>query len=218
MSDLRFQPKQTVVFEGDSATSRRQGPTRSTWAYLRLMNWDRTWADHLEELLFCWCPDLALRFANNASGGAPAKTVAERIDTVVSCKADWVLATTGGNDVRLGIDITEYLNTWRGYAERLQAERGAQLVLLGTWSFPGDCPEKMKRERIAPYWDALSDLAKEVPNLHFLDLSAAITEKAEALRAQWQGHTIFSGPDNHYNEVGARIIAGEVLRAFGILR
>lgn len=218
MSDFVFAPGQLIVFEGDSATSRRQGPTGSTWPYLRLMGWDRTWADHVEELLFCWCPELALRFANNARGGSTAVAVAERIDTVLALRPDWVIATTGGNDARRGVDPAVYRATWRSYAQRLQAECGTRVVLLGTWSFPADRPEKMQPEAIAPYWRTAADLAAELPCLDFFDLSAGITAKAEALRAQWAGHTVFSGPDGHYNEVGARIIAGEILRRFGVLR
>jgi len=218
MSRFAFQAGHMIVFEGDSATSRRQGPTASTWPYLRLMGWDRTWADHVEELLFCWCPELALRFANNARGGSSAVAVAQRLDTVLALRPDWVVATTGGNDVRLKVDLATYVATWRTYAERLHAANGTRLLLLGTWSFPTDRPPKMQPEAIAPYWQSLSDLAADIPFLDFVDLSPAITAKAEALRAQWDGHTVFSGLDGHYNEVGARIIAGEVLRLFGVLR
>lgn len=218
MSSFALQSGQLIVFEGDSATSRRQGPTGSTWPYLRLMGWDRTWSDHVEELLFCWCPELALRFANNARGGSTAAAVAERIDTVLALRPDWVVATTGGNDARRGDDLATYGATWRTYAERLHAANGTRVLLLGTWSFPTDRPAKMQPEVIAPYWQTLTDLAAEIPYLDFVDLSPAITAKAAGLHAQWSGHTIFSGPDGHYNEVGARIIAGELLRLFGVLR
>lgn len=217
MSDLRFQPGQSIVFEGDSATSRRQGPAGGTWPFLRLMHWDKTWADHFAELLFCWRPELRLKFANNAWGGATAEGVAKRLETVRACKPDWVLATTGGNDVRKQVPLADYVGTWTTYAKALHEEFGTRTVLLGTWSFGPDRPKKMQEDAIRPYWQALVDAAAGIDHLDFLDLSPGITAKATALIEQWGGHTIFTDADNHYNDIGARIIAGEVLKHFGVL-
>ena len=215
--DMRFQPGQTVVFEGDSNTSRRGGPSQSTWPYLRLMRWEGSWADRMAELLFCWRPDLALRFANNAVGGSSCEAISKRIDTVLLLKADWVLITTGGNDVRLAIDPEEFMDVWRSYCTRLHQACGARVVFLTVWGEAVDSPPKMRSEKIEPYRERLDALADELPGVRHFDLGPALSEASAALKAQWSDHTVFSGPDGHYNAVGDLVIAGEVLRRFGIV-
>jgi len=215
---LSFTPGQKVVFEGDSATHRGAGATKSTWPYLRLMNWDRTWADHLSELLFCWRPDLKLEFINAATGGATCRKVMSRLeDIVLPAKPGWVISTTGGNDARVGVPLEEYAETYRSYCTRLNDECGTQVLFIGHWSFPVDRPKKMQPEVNGAYYDALESVCAELPFAHFARMADALTEKARLLKEQFEGHTLFTGPDNHYNAVAHIMIAGEILKRFGIV-
>lgn len=98
-SPLRFAPKQTIVFEGDSLTSRMMGPNREGWPLLYMNNWDKTWADEVARFLFAWRPDLGLKCHQCAIGGSSCRELTERFDRfVLPYKPDWVLMTMGGND------------------------------------------------------------------------------------------------------------------------
>lgn len=215
---LRFEPGQRIICEGDSMTSRRQGATLDTWAYLRLMNWHRTWPEHFAEALLCWWPELALKVHTAAVGGSSCLRIADRLDTMVLPRdPDWVLMSTGANDLRLGIEPEKFAETFEAYTCRLHDECGARTVFLSAWCEAPHAPEKMKLERVRPYYDRLAELDARHPHVHWLDLTERLADKARALADQWEHHTMFSGPDAHYNEVGSRVIAGEVLRAFGLI-
>jgi lysophospholipase L1-like esterase len=212
------QPGHHIVFEGDSITSRGSVRKRGTWPYLRLIHCERTWADVFADLAFCWCPERDLRFSTTAVGGSSCRAIADRYDEAVRpLKPDWVLMTTGGNDVRLEIEPAEFGGVLGAYARRAHEDSGAQTVFVSGWCEAADRPAKMQNARIDPYYRTLAGLADQLPFVHWLDLREAMTRKAEALRQQWSGHTLFSGPDGHYNEVGATVIAGLVLAGLGLI-
>ena len=77
-----LRPGQCIVFDGDSLTSRRMRPSLDTWPYLRLMNWERTYADRVAEWLFCNRPDLRLMEAATATSAEASEsvTITLRID------------------------------------------------------------------------------------------------------------------------------------------
>lgn len=215
---LRLKKGDKIVCEGDSATSRRGGPSLDDWAYLRLMNWHESWASVLGELLFCWWPELCVKVRNAAVGGSSCHRIAARLETMVlPQEPDWVIMTTGGNDLRLGIDPGEFKAVLGDYATRLNEECGTRTIFLGSWSEAPGAPAKMKLARIKPHYDALCALAEERDYVEALILGPALNRHGQALAEQWEGHTIFSGPDGHYNSVGNHIIAAEVMRAFGLI-
>ncbi len=100
---------QTILFDGDSLTSRRTPPSLDTWPYLEIMNWRITYADEVSRLLFCLRPDLKLTFHNAAVGGSTCRGLLRRFDDfVLPHRPDWVILTLGGNDARIGVPMPEF--------------------------------------------------------------------------------------------------------------
>jgi lysophospholipase L1-like esterase len=215
---LQLQPGDHIVCEGDSATHRGRGPARDTWPYLRLMNWAETWPDVLGEMLFCAWPHLAVRVTNAAVGGSTCRSVAERLESVVlPLEPDRVLLTLGGNDVNHGIEPAEFRDVLEAYAGRLHEECGAQTVFMGVYTDAPHAPAKMTWEHIGGHYEVFRDLADRHDYIEALVLWDALGRQARALAQQWEHHTMFTGPDGHWNAVGQRLIAAEVLRAFGLM-
>jgi len=214
-----LKPGQSLVFDGDSLTSRRAPPNLDTWPFLRLMNWHWTWAEFCSELLFCWRPDLNLKFHVAAVGGSNCRDLAERFDrAVLPHKPDWVLLTLGGNDANQGIPLAEFRKTMSGYTRRVKDECGGQVAFVAGFQPCPHCPEEKektnaKRQR---YYRALKKIARGEGAL-YIDVGSALRAKAEMLYRQACCHTVYSD-GGHYNSVGNIIIAGEVLRAFGATR
>ena len=48
---IDFKTNQCIAFDGDSLTSYRMRPALDQWAWLRLTNNHRSWADHMAELI-----------------------------------------------------------------------------------------------------------------------------------------------------------------------
>jgi lysophospholipase L1-like esterase len=212
-------PGDHLVFEGDSVTSRESRRHRGTWPYLRLIHCHRTWPDVFTELAFCWRAELRLKFTITAAGGSSCRAIADRYESDVQpLKPDWIVMTTGGNDVRLEIPPEEFGQILGDYGRRAHADSGAQVVFVPGWCEAPHRPEKMQMPRIQPYYDQLAALAEQHAFLHWLDIRDAVTGAGRALYEQWSGHSLFSGPDNHYNEIGATVIAGAVLEGLGLLQ
>lgn len=216
---LRFAAKQMIVFDGDSLSSRRMAPNLDTWPFLQLMNWDVTWGRVLGQLLFCWRPELALRFRDAAIGGSTCRDMLARMDrTVLPHKPAWVIATVGGNDARIGIPINEFRNTLATYARRLRETSGGTLVFLGGLRpMPACSTERLAQQRVRlKYQTALRQLARTQPNVAYLDVGTGMARKAEVLYVQHPLHTVYSD-GGHYNVLGATLIAGEILAGFGVV-
>jgi hypothetical protein len=216
---LRFERDQMIVFDGDSLTNRRSTGNPDTWPFLRLMNWDKPWPDMMAEMLFCWRPDLNLKFFNAASGGSTCRGMAERFEvSVLARKPQWTIASVAGNDVRVGVPVSEYREIMTTYARRLTGEVGGQVLFLGLSEQGPDCPEsKVKSiEGRRALYAVLSDIAATVKGVHYADIGPAIASKARLLKAQHELHTVY-GDNGHFNAIGNLIIAGEVLRVFGIV-
>jgi lysophospholipase L1-like esterase len=217
-SEMHLRSGDCIVCEGDSATNRRSGPARDTWPYLRLMNWHQCWPEFLGEVLFCGWPHLNVQVRNAAVSGSTCHDVAGRLqDVVLPLKPDWVLMTLGGNDVHHGIEPAEFQAVLAEYATRLHAEHGTRTVFLGAYCDAPHAPSKMTWERIGGHYEAFDELAAEHDYVHSLILWDVLSRQAGALAEQWEHHTMFSGPDAHWNAVGHRLIAMEVLRAFGLM-
>jgi len=197
-----LQPNQTILFEGDSLTKRGAPPHHNIWPYLRLMNWERTWADSFEELLFAWHPELNVKTLNGAAGGSSIKGMLERLERLVlPSKPDWIIATVGNNDPHQGVSIGEFEARVREYVEKARCK----LLFLGGFKTPGLDPS-------TPYYEVLARVAEETRN-HYLDAGAVLRERLEQFRKMSEIHTVYSdGP--HLNELGALVVAGEVLKFF----
>jgi len=199
---LMLQKNQTLIFEGDSLTKRGAPPHHNIWPYLRLMNWERTWADKFEELMFAWHPELNLKTVNGAAGGSSIKGMLDRLERLVlPLKPDWIIATVGNNDPRQGVTTGEFEALVREYAQRARCK----LLFLGGFKTPGLDPS-------SPYYEILARVAEETGN-HYLDAGTVLREKLALFRAMNEIHTVYSD-GAHFNELGALVVAGAVLQFF----
>jgi lysophospholipase L1-like esterase len=209
-----LQPGQTIAFEGDSLTS-RDSEVRHSWTYLRLSNWQGTWADVVEDFFFCNRPEMGLQFRNAAIGGSSVQELLARYDrTVKRIEPDWVLLTTGGNDARR-FDLETYEKGLDTYLRRLHDELGARVVIVDIfhpelWPTSPEIAEKRLRfmaaaRKILARYDGL-----------YVDASDTLYERDRALKKQWEGHTVMAD-GGHLNAVGARIVGFVVLEALGAL-
>ena len=215
---LILEKNQTIAFDGDSLTALRSGPTLDQWPWLRISNNHRSWADVFSELLFAWRPDLNLTFRTAAVGGSTCRELASRFDnTIAKIRPDWVFMTLGGNDARREIPLKEFEETLRTYATRLQGWSG-QLVFVTNFK---PCPKASgetleKYQNRLPYYAIQEDLAAELPHVHLIDVGESMLRKAQQLYAQYPGHNVYSD-GTHFSHLGAIILAGEVLKACGVV-
>jgi lysophospholipase L1-like esterase len=217
--DLRFAPNQTVVCDGDSLTQRGT-PRRRSWPFLRLMGWDKPWPDVMDELLFCWRPDLNLTFHNAAVGGSTCRGLLERCEqTVLPHKPGWCLVSLGGNDATHEIPPDEFGETMTRYATAVHDASGGQTLFFGLSEQGPDYPA-FKRERLQQrrsYYARFAAIAEVYPFVHYVDFGPGLARKARLLQAQCELHSLY-GDTGHFNALGHTVLAGEMLKAFGILR
>jgi len=218
MNPIRLRQGQAVLFDGDSGTALRRWPCLDTWPFLRLSGNDRSWADHFAEHLFAWRPDLNLSFHNAAVGGAICRDVIGRFDTMVRPhRPDWVFMTLGGNDAHRKIPLAEYRRHLRDYASRLAEWDGHLVLLVGFRTLPGASPARAQSQAArSRYYRAGRAIAKAIPNVHALDVGQGLMRKAVTLHRQHPLHVCL-GDGTHLNNLGALILAGEVLRAVGLV-
>ncbi len=217
MKNIEFKKGQTIIFDGDSCTNRRSGTGLGDWAYLRMMNWNRNWADIFAELMFCWKPELNLKMRNVAVGGSKSYEILERFDEFVKPhNPDWVFVTIGGNDISVKLTIEESQENVRKYIKKVQDECGGNVIFLSRFKPAPHCPEwkvKMEPARVERY-AAIEKTVKEC-GAFTMDVGTGLLEKSEELVKQWEGHTTYCDADPHYNHIGNTIIAGEVMKGLG---
>ena len=210
-----FTAGQTLVLDGDSRTSRRVPPALATWPWLRLNNWNVTWADRFEEWIFCNRPDLRLKVHNAAVGGSAIDDLIRRYDSMVKpLKPDWVLLTLGQNDCARGATPGVFRTALADYVRRLHEDSWGRVMVIQTHP-PGRYGEPAP-DREA--WSAAIRDAVTPQGGLYVDLSADLAAREAALKALWPHHTIRTYEDEHFNAVGAEIIATLVLQACGLLR
>ena len=209
-----FTAGQTLVLEGDSRTSRRVPPALATWPWLRLNNWHVTWADRFEEWIFCHRPDLRLKIHNAAVGGSAVEDLVQRYEVMVKpLQPDWVLLTIGQNDRVRGTTPAAFRAALARYAAQVRADSGGRLVVIVTHP-PGRYGEPAAD--CADWLAALRDAVGPQDGL-CVDLTDALAERERALKALWAHHTLRTYEDEHFNAVGADVIAILVLQACGLL-
>jgi lysophospholipase L1-like esterase len=213
----KLSAKQLIICDGDSLTNRRSAKVPDTWPFLRLMNWDKTWADMMAEMLFCWRAELGLSFFNAALGGSTCRSLAERFESnVLARKPQWVIASVAGNDVRVGISAKEYRRTMTTYAKRLTTEADSQVLFFGVSEQGPDYPKPETLPARRAFYQILAEIAAATKRVHYVDIGPRLATKARSLREQYEGHTLY-GDTGHFNAVGHMIVAGEILRAFGVV-
>lgn len=213
----RLTQGQLILFDGDSMTNRRTENRPDTWPYLRLMNWDRVWPEVMAELLFCWRPELNLSFFNAAAGGSTCRGLMNRLErNILIRQPGWVIVSVAGNDARVGVPHEEYRQTMSTYAQRITVETGAQILFLGVSQHGPDYPKADTMEARRAYYAILADIAKATAGVYYHDLGPALANQATILRQQSATHTIY-GDTGHFNAVGHTMVAGQVLRYFGVV-
>jgi lysophospholipase L1-like esterase len=202
-------PGTTLVFDGDSMTSRRTPPSLDTWPLLQLMNWDRTWADELSRVLFCWHPELNLTFHNAAVGGSSCRNVRDRQEAfVLPHNPALVLMTIGANDNAQRIPLDEFRAAMSDYARRLGDHCGGKVLFVG--GFHHVRPEDGPEPTLPDYYSVLGEVASAHGGF-YLDVGIGLKAKSDALLAQSDCH-IINSDGNHLNALGNMIVAGEVYR------
>ena len=214
---MELKKGQLILFDGDSLTNRRSAGCQDTWPFLRLMNWDKPWPDTLAELLFCWRPELKLSSFNAASGGSTCRGLAERFEAnVLARKPGWVIASLAGNDARVGVPHEEFRETMSTYARRLVEEAGAEVLFLGLSEHGPNYPKADTQDARQAFYGILRDIAAGGGGVHYADLGPSLAAKAVALREQSEYHTLYA-EGAHFNAVGNLVVAGELLRLFGVV-
>jgi len=211
-----LQPGQTVAFDGDSLTCRRQPPALDTWPFLQLMNWRDTYAEHVSQWLFCVRPELNLTFRNVAVGGSSCRELLDRLDgQLLPLRPDWVILTVGANDQAREIPLEEFGRSMRRYAGAIAEASGGRCLFVGGFQACPHAPDHMgaRCAEQQPYYRELAAVAAEHDGI-YLDAGSELHRKAEVLYEQSSAHTVYSD-GCHFNAVGSRIVAAEVLRALG---
>lgn len=213
---LTLKKNDTIVFDGDSITARRGGPSLDTWPLLDLFNWKSSYADEVSKLLFCLRPDLNLKFHNAAVGGSIIQGLLERMDKfVLPHKPNLVIMTIGNNDARRKMDRSEFRKAVIEYIEKVRETSGGKVLILGGFKanpgFKGDL-EVYKRKQT--YYNDLKKVADE-NGAYYYDVGTALLKKAKALYKQSDYHSVYSD-GGHLNAIGNIIVAGEVLKALNV--
>ncbi len=202
---------QTLLFEGDSLTSRLSSPAHDTWPYLRLLNWQRTYADVIEEWLFCNLPEFGFQFRNSAVAGSSMGEILARFDiNVPVIRPDWIIMTTMCNDGARGVTQSQFRHELLSYANSAYELCGVRLFIIG--NFPA-----LDNRNLAEYYTTAREVLTETHGVWF-DIGEPLRAKEQTLTNINPVHTIFSDGEVHFNEVGNQIIAFLVLEAMGVLR
>ena len=135
---------------------------------------------------------------------------------MLSRKPGWTILSLAGNDSRVGVPLDEFRATMTTYAKRLTSEVRGQVLFFGLGERGPDYPEADGVDERGRYYAVLKDIAAAVKGVHYVDLGPSIAQKARVLKGQHELHTI-CGDGGHLNAVGNLIMAGEMLRLFGVV-
>jgi hypothetical protein len=204
-----FQPKDRLLFEGDSLTDGLKNN------YGRQMAWDRTWAHRLDEWLFTHRPELGLEVKNLAVGGSSTRTLLARLEAAAAFNPTVVLLTVGTNDAIIGIPLEEFRAKLAEWCAGMKQAGAREIVLVGGFT---PCPNVDDDTRAilvkcVPYWQAGREVV-EASGGRVLDVGPYVQQRAEALAGRWPHHTVYSH-GVHYNTLGNELIAGAVLQQLG---
>jgi len=217
MSDLKLNLSdyKRILFEGDSMTDR----SKVRWPFLRMMNWDVSWADIFEETIFCWKPEADVTFCNTAVAGSNINKMTARLESVKAFKPDLVMLTGGNNDCAQGVSVEEFEEKFRKYIEELNAI-GAKVLAIAEVKLVPNVNDSIdgaieKAGKKVPYHAAMKRIAEETGNYYF-NIGETMGKAIETINAKHPIHSVYSDA-GHLNELGARVFCGEILKLFGIL-
>ena len=214
-----FQPNDTLVFEGDSTINRRCGAGLSNWPFLRMSNWDRSWCNILAELLFAWQAPLNLTFHNVGVGGSTSKQVLDRFsEHVAPHNPNWLFVTVCSNDITQQISLEQTQQNVCEYVELAKNTCNANVVYVGGYLVYPNC--LASKTKIQPQKEARYQAIKSAVTQsggYYLDIGQLIKTQADALHAQYEEHSMYTGQDGHFSHLGNMVIAGSILRALGYL-
>jgi len=204
-----FQPKDRVLFEGDSLTDGLKNN------YGRQMGWDKTWAHRVDEWLFTHRPELNLEFKNLAVGGNSTRNLLARVEASAVFKPAVVLFTMGTNDALIGMPLDEFRKNLTAWCDRLEAAGARTVILVGGFlPCPNvDAETRAVLPKCVPYWKAGREIV-EARGGRYLDVGPYLLARSEAIDQRWSHHTIYSS-GVHYNALGNGLIAGAVLSQLG---
>jgi lysophospholipase L1-like esterase len=203
-----FQPRQTIVFAGDSITDcgRHERSARLGNGYVRLVN----------DLLQARYPELGLRIVNRGVSGDTTRDLQSRWERdVLSEQPDAIAIFIGINDVWRAfsnnpieaVPLPEYEATLRRLSEQTRSA-GKNLILITPYMIEGDRSVPMRRQ-MDWYGDAVRRLAAEL-DAPLVDTQAAFDAVlAHSAPVDWAGDQI------HPNGAGHAVIALAFLRAVG---
>ena len=212
---LLLTANQSIVFEGDSNTSRRNPPCLDTWAYLRMNNWDITYADRFEEWLFCNRPELKTKVRNSAVGGSSIRCVLSRYEkNIKPAKPDWLIMTVHANDSAQAIPLGEFTDGLHKLCTDLHADSRGRVLWVDTGR---DNDNSETGQRTLPYRQA----AKVALSSHDALIAPAgdiLTRKEAAMKELWEHHTVRTCQDGHLSIIGAEIVSTLVLQTLGVIQ
>lgn len=212
-----LKPNHSIVFEGDSLTSRKAPPAFDTWPYLRLNNWHITYADRLSEWLFCNLPELQLRFTTSAVGGSTIRNVLSRYPTSIRpAKPNWLILTIGSNDCAQQIPMDEFSAKLEDLCRQLQTDSSGRVIWVRARpSGAEETTDPTRTPRFA-YFQTIERILARYDGL-IVDAATVLAEKEAALKRAWEHHTVYTGPDAHLNIIAAEIISTLILQTLGVL-
>lgn len=214
-STCLLKPRQSIVFEGDSLTSRRTPPALDTWPYLRLSNWHITYADRLSEWLFCNMPELAIRFCTSAVGGSTIRGVLSRYPASIKpARPDWLILTLGSNDCAQQIPLEEFSKGFDDLCRQVRDDSAGRVIWV--CARPSGSQDASDRTPFSAYRQAIEQTLARCAGLT-VDAAPILAAKEAALKQAWEHHTIYTGPDAHLNIIAAEIISTLILQKLGVI-
>jgi lysophospholipase L1-like esterase len=151
-------------------------------------------------------------------GGNTSKDMLARLDKdVLSKKPDWMTLSCGVNDVwhgPTGVDLETYKKNITSIVDQASAAGIKVCILTATMIY--EDPANPNNQKLAAYNDFLRGLAKQ-RNLPLADLNADMQAELAQMRAGTPppGNLLtFDGV--HMNGLGNEMMAGGILKAFGL--
>jgi hypothetical protein len=215
---MRLKRGDTIVFEGDSLSSRRAGPAMHQWAFGRLMNWHVTFPQLVDQWLFTNLPKLRLTRRHAAVSGSTIDDMLHRYEPVVRPLGPTLMVFTIGNNDPHRMSLEQFEDRLQRYLDRLAADGCDRLLYVGGFGpCPGgDATVGPRCEAAAPFNDAAARRVQQRGG-DVLRVGPALRVRAEALHNQSTYHTVYA-EGRHLNLLGAHIVATQALQALGVIR
>ena len=206
---MRFEPKQRVVFIGDSITDagRRDAAAPLGAGYVGIVH----------GMLAAQYPAHNLSIINRGIGGDTVRHLAARWDAdAIGSQPDWLSVKIGINDVwrafgvnaHEAVPLPEYRATLEDLLRRAREETGCRLIVMAPYVIEPNRADPM-RARMDEYGAAAREIAVALDAIHVATQAAFDTVLATTTPADW-------APDRvHSNVAGHAVIANAFLAAIG---